>query len=182
MFLKLLCLIIIKLLQRKTMRRNIVVCKSDYTADVSVTSDIPIPCNKSASLSNQRNKQSLVNILGRLLERNGITVVHAKDMGDADVTIIKETLTLAEVYKCVQVVAYDTDIFICLLFHSTQDTDIIMRTKGDCINVRKVQESLGKSLCFWLRCNFFFLWHWKNESRETSKRIRSVTTEESSIW
>ena len=153
--------------------------QSGYSAGVSVTSNIPIPFNKSASLSNQRNKQSFVNILGRLLERNRITVVHAKDMGDADVTIIKETLTLAEVYKCVQVVAYATDIFICLLFHSTQDTDIIMQAKGDCINVRKVQESLRKSLCCWLRCNFFFLWHWKNESRE---RIRSVTTEGSSIW
>ena len=100
--------------------------QSDYSADVSVTSNIPIPHNKSAFLSNQRNKKSFINILGRSLERNDITVVHAKDIRDADVTIIKETLTLAAAYRCVQVIADDTDIFIYLLFHSTQDTDIIM--------------------------------------------------------
>ena len=120
--------------------------QSDYSADVSVTSNILIPGNKSAFLYNQCNKQSFINILGRSLERNDITVAHAKDMVDGDVTIIKETLTLAEAYKCVQVVADDTDIFIYLLFHSTQDTAIIIRTKRDCITVRKVQESLGKSL------------------------------------
>ena len=88
-------------------------------------------------------------------------------MGDADVAIIKETLTLAEAYKCVEVVADGTDIFICLLFHSTRDTDIIMRTKKDCIN-DQCQKSAGISgkishglpslctLCFWLLYNFFF--------------------------
>ena len=116
--------------------------QSDYSADVSVTSNILIPGNKSAFLSNQCNKQSFINILGRSLDRNNITVVHAKDMVDADVTIIKETLTLAEAYKCVQVVADDTDIFIYLLLHSTQDTAIIIRTKRYCFTVRKVQESL----------------------------------------
>ena len=64
--------------------------QSDYSAEVSVTSNNPIPGNKSAFLYNQRNKQSFINILGRSLERNDITLVHAKDMGDADVTIIKE--------------------------------------------------------------------------------------------
>ena len=67
--------------------------QSDYSADVSVTSNILIPGNKSAFLSNQCNKQSFINILGRSLERNDITVVHAKGMVDADITIIKETLT-----------------------------------------------------------------------------------------
>ena len=114
------------------------------SSDVSVTSNISVLGNKTAFLSNQGNKQFFINILGRSLERDGITVVHAKDMGDADVTIIKETLTLAEAYKCVQVVGDDTDIFICLLFYSIQD--IIIRTKRDCINVRKVQKSLRKSL------------------------------------
>ena len=73
-------------------------------------------------------------------------------MGNANATIIKENLTLAEVYKCVQIAADDTDIFICLLFPLTQDADIIMRTKIDCINFRKVQESLGKCL---IDCLFF---------------------------
>ena len=114
------------LLQQKTMRRYVLVCNLITQLMFSVTSNIPIPHNKSAFLSNQRNKKSFINILGRSLERNDITVVHAKDMRDADVTIIKETLTLAAAYRCVQVIADDTDIFICLLFHSTQDTDIIM--------------------------------------------------------
>ena len=91
MLLKLLCLIIMKLLQQKTMRTNVVSNLITQVMSVTLTSNIPIPGNKSAFLSNQRNKQSFINILGRLLERNGIAVVHAKDMGDADVTIIKET-------------------------------------------------------------------------------------------
>ena len=82
----------------------------------------------------------------RLIEKSSIIVVHAKAVGDADVTVIKTTLTLGEAYKCVQVVTDDTDIFICLLFHSTRDTDITMRTKRDCISARKVQESLEESL------------------------------------
>ena len=44
--------------------------QSDYSADVSVTSKILIPGNKSAFLYNQCNKQSFINILGRSLERN----------------------------------------------------------------------------------------------------------------
>ena len=73
------------------MRTNVVSNLITQVMSVTLTSNIPIPGNKSAFLSNQRNKQSFINILGRLLERNGIAVVHAKDMGDADVTIIKET-------------------------------------------------------------------------------------------
>ena len=116
----------------------------------------------------------------RLIERSSIIVVHAKAVGDADVTIIKTALTLGEAYKCVQVVTDDTDIFICLLFHSTRDTDITMRTKRDCISARKVQESLEKSFIVCLlvahsvsgfRYNFFFLWHGKTENHASQEQL-----------
>ena len=83
MLLKLLFLIIMKLLQQDHEKKRYRL-QSDYSADVIVTSNIPIPGNKRVFLSNQHNKQSFINILRRLLERNSITVVHAKNMGDAD--------------------------------------------------------------------------------------------------
>ena len=61
--------------------------QSDYTVDVSVTSNIPILGNQSAFLSNHCKKHSFVNILRCSLERKSITAVHSKDMRTADVTI-----------------------------------------------------------------------------------------------
>lgn len=57
-------------------------------------------------------------MLGKHLEGNGHTVLHATD--DADTVIVKAALTLAK-DNHVTVVADDTDILVLLTYHNTQD-------------------------------------------------------------
>ena len=57
---------------------------SYHSADVNVSSNIPIPSNKGAFLANECNKQSFINLLGNYLQASGITVIHAGDEGDAE--------------------------------------------------------------------------------------------------
>ena len=72
-----------KLFEKKCRR-----LQSDYTVDVSVTSNIPILGNQSAFLLNHCKKHSFINILRCSLERKSITAVHTKNIRNADVTII----------------------------------------------------------------------------------------------
>ena len=48
---------------------------------------------KDALLSNQKNKQSFITLLGRILEQSGCQTSHAR--GDADVLIIQTTIQSA---------------------------------------------------------------------------------------
>ena len=53
---------------------------------------------------------------------------------------------MAETYHCVEVIADDTDILICLMHHSPDHVNIIMKTKSHCININMLQDAIGASL------------------------------------
>ena len=116
---------------------------SCHSADVTLSSNILISSNKGAFLANGRNKQSFIHLLGNYLQAHGITVIHAGDEGDADVVIVKEALTLAHLCRSVLVIADYTGIFVCLLYHASEDISLVMKTKRHHIVIRKVQDVLG---------------------------------------
>ncbi len=58
--------------------------------DIAVDDMTPVPTNKEAFLSNTRNKQGLINLLGTHLEHAGVQVEHAGEEGDADVIIVRK--------------------------------------------------------------------------------------------
>ena len=115
--------------------------------DIMVSAQTPVPPNKRAFLSNERNKQHFLNLLGSVLEEAGIPVKHAGEEGDADVIIVHKTRQLAREYKEVCVQAEDTDILILLLYHLEENTNIYMATRKHTINIHSLQQTLGKEMC-----------------------------------
>ena len=68
---------------------------------------------KNIFLSNKRNKQSIINLIGETLERSGVTVKHVPD--DADLPTAKTAIEYSRKQKTV-VIGEDTDILV-LLWH-----------------------------------------------------------------
>ena len=66
-------------------------------------------------LSNERNKEKFVRILGEALEIQGCNVSYSQ--GDADLEICLTTIKAA-IKSCVVLVADDTDLLVLLLFHA----------------------------------------------------------------
>ena len=88
-----------------------------------VYSDFKIKLHKKKEnfLSNPKNKQRLILMMGGSLERAGCIVHHAR--GDADLLIAKTAIATAQQYHTV-VLAGDPDIFI-LLIHYKADTVVL---------------------------------------------------------
>ena len=71
--------------------------------------------SKDSILSNCKNKQTFINLLGQKLESANIKVIHAKR--DADALIITEALQLATSGEIV-LVGEDTDLLILIIPHT----------------------------------------------------------------
>ena len=97
-----------------------------------------MPANKAAFLSNNTNKQNLIEYLSSHLASNGIEVDHAGEEGDADVIIVKNALRIAATVNVTTVIADDTDIFVLLIYHCPQDATIFMKRRND-IELPKMQ-------------------------------------------
>ena len=116
-------------------------------ADIAVSAKIPIPGDKKSFLSNQNNKQSFIDLLGSYMEEKGVTVIHAKEDGDADVRIVRKALILARSLGNVLIIADDTDVFALLVYHSLSEMNLSMKTKSQTIDIRRAQNALGQQMC-----------------------------------
>ena len=70
------------------------------------------------SLSNQENKQRLINLLEDKLRFAGCHVLQAP--GDADLLIVRTAVQAARTQNIV-LVGYDTDLLVLLLYHGEMD-------------------------------------------------------------
>ena len=70
--------------------------------------------NKDDFLSNPKNKQRFINLLGEYLEQHGCLVLHAK--GDADLLIATTAVQQADL-KITIVVGDDTDLIVLLGYY-----------------------------------------------------------------
>ncbi len=105
----------------------------------------PVPTNKPAFPSKRRNKQRLIKLLERHLERAGISVDHAGE-GDADVVIVMKALELLKLHENVLVIADDTDVLILLLHHASYTDKLFMETNQQIIFIKVAKEVLGREL------------------------------------
>lgn len=115
--------------------------------DTIISDATPVPQDKSAFLANKKNKQALIDLLGKKLQEEDITVQHAGEEGDADVLVVKEALKIAESSEKVVVMADDTDILVLLIHHAKPDTNIFMKTKRHLISINQCKKGLGEEMC-----------------------------------
>ena len=111
---------------------------------------MPLTMSKKAFLSNERNKQALINLLSQEMSKVGISVAHAE--GDAEYKICKMAYA-STVRQPTAVVAEDTDVFQ-LLTHHTSPTDfnlhMITAKQNVCITTlsKRLDPLLTKNLLF----------------------------------
>jgi hypothetical protein len=84
--------------------------------EIHFTENMPCKSRKETFLSNTKNKQNFINLLGRTLSSNGIRVNQAE--ADADLDIVKTAISFAESQEVV-VMGEDTDILILLCHHAS---------------------------------------------------------------
>ena len=94
---------------------------------VSFKPDMVVCDKKDIFLSNLKNKQEFLYLLGDEFEMKGIRTKHAK--GDADCLIIKEALHAASLSPTV-VIGEDTDLLVLLLHHVTSQMNTVYFTSG----------------------------------------------------
>ena len=87
-----------------------------------------ISLTKDRFLSNERNKQNIVNLLGNKLQISGYDVVFAKEDADLDIalTAVNESLN-----HNVTVVGEDTDLLILLLYYCSKDSAFRLLFQSD---------------------------------------------------
>ena len=107
--------------------------------------DICVICG--TEVKKQNNKQSFIDLLGSYMEEKGVTVIHAKEDGDADVRIVRKALILARSLGNVLIIADDTDVFALLVYHSLSEMNLSMKTKSQTIDIRRAQNALGQQMC-----------------------------------
>lgn len=115
------------------------------SVEVVFDKNSPVIVKKNKFLSNSKNKQRFINILGSYFQERGHSVVHAE--GDADTLIVKEALNISQ-EKPVTVVADDTDILILLLYHSSKNIVMQSATRSDKVrDIQAMQRSIGEEAC-----------------------------------
>ena len=123
---------------------------NDVGASVSVSSEMRLTMSKKTFLSNERNKQTLINLLLQEMSKAGISVAHAE--GDADYKI-RMMACASAVRQPTAVVAEDTDVFQLLTHHaSPTDFNLYMITakQNVCITTvsKRLDPLLTKNLLF----------------------------------
>ena len=116
------------------------------SADLVINRNTPAPTNKQDILSNNKNKQQLINLISVVLSDAGITVTHAVEDGDADTFIIQEAVTQHQENDTVIVHSHDTDIFIGLLYHASGRGNVIMTTKKGPYSTTKLRKALDSDM------------------------------------
>ena len=120
---------------------------------------------KQLFLSNNKNKQQLINLLAKYFEKDGHQIYQCE--GDADTTIVDVALRCALTKEAVTVVAEDKDILIFLLYFWNKEMgNVSMRSeprKGQVLKefnigwmAKKLNENIVKHILFihaWSGCD-----------------------------
>ena len=131
-------------------RRNLSIRNSP---DIHFTEDMIFSSKKDIFLSNQKNKQRFINLLGKQLEETEVKVHHAEN--DADVLIVQTALTQSATNEVV-VIGEDTDLLILLLYHAAPEKNNIylkseqkqtVMKKVKIWDILKAKSNLGGRIC-----------------------------------
>ena len=126
-------------------------CKGKQSQTVTFTREMKLTVTKDMFLSNKRNKQRFINMLGEDLRSNDCEVFH--DHGDADCLIVTKAIERAEDSNIV-LVGDDTDLLILLLYHLNERSHLIFfapspkkSARARTWNVKEVKNKLGSYIC-----------------------------------
>ena len=84
--------------------------------------------SKDKFLSNDTNKQNIINLIGKILQIAGYNVVFSQE--DADVDIVLAAIKESH-YQNVTVVGEDTDLLILLLYYYSKQSDFQLLFQSD---------------------------------------------------
>ncbi|KAK7111484.1 hypothetical protein V1264_011106 [Littorina saxatilis] len=117
---------------------------------VMFTKDTVLTSRKDHFLSNARNKQAFIFMLGSALEYDGCRVLHAQ--ADADTLIVKTAMKSAAENKTT-VIGEDTDLLVLLVYHvRLTDQPVFLRSdkqssKRRVWHIQWLKQALGHTVC-----------------------------------
>ena len=141
---------------------------------VNLEHDMTCKLKKEDFLSNEKNKESFLKLLGQNLENSGHTVYHSS--GDADCLIVKTALESAQNTTTV-LISNDTDLLVLLLRHAEPnghdlyfkpETKIQSKKGQRTWNVRNNKQALGDSICKHLLFMYAML------GSDTTSRVQGI--------
>ena len=128
-------------------RRN----KGKQGVTAAFTKDMKLAVSKKVFLSNTKNKQKFIHMLGNELQMNGCSVFREK--ADADYSIVQKTIQYTDTQAAV-LVGDDTDLLILLLYHAGNLGHKVYfapepkkNSKSRVWDISEIQMKLGPYLC-----------------------------------
>ena len=128
-------------------RRN----KGKQGVTAAFTKDMKLAVSKEVFLSNKKNKQKFIHMLGNELQMNGCSIFHEK--ADADYSIVQKTIQYTDTQAAV-LVGDDTDLLILLLYHAGNLGHKVYfapepkkNSKSRVWDISEIQMKLGPYLC-----------------------------------
>ena len=95
---------------------------------INFTGNMALSFGKDKFLSNDTNKQNIINLIGKILQIAGYNVVFSQE--DADVDIVLAAIKESH-YQNVTVVGEDTDLLILLLYYYSKQSDFQLLFHSD---------------------------------------------------
>ena len=95
---------------------------------INFTGNMALSFSKDKFLSNDTNKQNIINLIGKILQIAGYNVVFSQE--DADVDIVLAAIKESH-YQNVTVVGEDTDLLILLLYYYSKQSDFQLLFQSD---------------------------------------------------
>ena len=125
--------------------------KGKQGVTAAFTKDMKLAVSKEVFLSNKKNKQKFIHMLGNELQMNGCSVFHEK--ADADYSIVQKTIQYTDTQAAV-LVGDDTDLLILLLYHAGNlgrkvyfASEPKKNSKSRVWDISEIQMKLGPYLC-----------------------------------
>ena len=95
---------------------------------INFTGNMALSFSKDKFLSNDTNKQNIINLIGKILQIAGYNVVFSQE--DADVDIVLAAIKESH-YQNVTVVGEDTDLLILLMYYYSKQSDFQLLFQSD---------------------------------------------------
>lgn len=116
---------------------------------VNITGVTKFVGKKEDFLSNEANKQALIQLIMGQMRQRGCEVMQAE--GDADVEIAKAAIAMSA-FKSTTLVGEDTDLLVLLLYHVvvSKCTELYFRSdkaKSSAYNIKVIKQVLGEAAC-----------------------------------
>ncbi|KAI3379074.1 hypothetical protein SNEBB_002215 [Seison nebaliae] len=116
---------------------------------VNITETTKFVGKKEDFLSNEANKEAIIQLITERLRQRDCIVIQAE--GDADVEIAKAAATMSS-FKSTTLVGEDTDLLVLLLHHASPSscTELYFRSdkgKSNVYNIKVLKQILGETVC-----------------------------------